>query len=119
MNTTLVRRAAALAVAVPLTLLLSGCSHQTVHRAIAATSVDGKPGFSHAVINGNKEDTMVIKVGNGLDKTHGFSIEGYQVKKTVDPGKTVEVKFRLSRAGTFKIYCQLHPAHQTATLIVH
>ena len=28
------------------------------------------------------------------------------------------MKFTATGAGTYKIYCQLHPAHQTATLIV-
>ena len=46
------------------------------------------------------------------------SAEGYGIRKTVDPNKTLRVKFRATRGGTFKIFCQLHPTHQTAVLQV-
>ena len=85
---------------------------------MTSTTVNGATGYFPTQMVANKEETMVIKVGNGTDKVHGFSIEGYHVQKTVEPNQTVTVRFRLGRAGTFKIYCQLHPAHQTSTLIV-
>ena len=90
----------------------------TVHRSIAATPVSGAPGFFPTSIIVNQEDTVILKVGNGTSNEHGFSIEGYRIAKTVKPNETVEIKFKAKRGGTFKIFCQLHPAHQTATLIV-
>jgi len=36
----------------------------------------------------------------------------------VEPGKPLKVKFSAGKPGTFKIFCQLHPAHQMATLVV-
>lgn len=98
--------------------MLGGCGHATSHRSISSTLVSGATGYFPTSIVVNKEDTLSLNVGNGTEKTHGFSIEGYQVVKTVDPNQTVKVKIHLGRAGTFKIFCQLHPAHQTATLIV-
>jgi nitrosocyanin len=80
--------------------------------------VSGGAGFDPTTITADKEDTLALRVGNTTDKTHGFSIEGYGIKQTVDPGQTLNLKFRLSSAGTFKIFCQLHPTHQTATLVV-
>lgn len=118
MKRTLPRRAAALVAAAPLVLMLGGCTHETAHRSITSTLVSGATGYVPTSIIVNKEDTLALNVGNGTDKVHGFSIEGYHVTKTVEPNQTVKVRFRLGRAGTFKIYCQLHPAHQTATLIV-
>ena len=90
----------------------------TVHRSIAATPVNAAPGFFPTSIVVNQEDTVILRVGNGTDREHGFTIEGYKRSTTVKPNETKEIKFKATRAGTFKIFCQLHPAHQTATLIV-
>ena len=112
------RRIAAAAAAVPLVLLFTGCATPTDHREITATVINGAAGFDPAAITVEKEDTVVITVSNTTDKTHGFSIQGMGVRKTVDPNQTLRVKFRAGRGGAFKIYCQLHPAHGTATLLV-
>ena len=111
------RRATAFAAAA-LTLSLVGCGTGTDRRAIAATLVSGSPGFSPDTITVDKKDNVRLKVGNETDKVHGFSIEGYRVKREVKPNETVEVKLKAFRAGTFKIFCQLHPQHQQATLVV-
>jgi nitrosocyanin len=112
------RRAAAAAATVALALSVAGCGTGTDRRAIAATLVAGKPGFHPDPIRVDKEDTVRFKVGNGTDRPHGFAIEGYGIRRTVDPNQTLDVRFKAFRAGTFKIFCQLHPTHQTATLIV-
>lgn len=111
------RRGAAAAVAA-LALSLVGCGTSTDRRAIAATVVSGSAGFYPDDITVDKKDTIRLKVGNGTDRVHGFSIEGYRIKREVNPNETLDLKFKASRAGTFKIFCQLHPAHQQATLIV-
>jgi nitrosocyanin len=80
--------------------------------------VAGAPGFSPENLTVDKKDTVRLKVGNGTDKVHGFSIEGYKIKREVKPNETLDLKFKASRAGIFKIYCQLHPTHQQATLTV-
>ncbi len=118
MKRTLPRRTAALVAAAPLVLMLGACGHANAHRSITSTLVSGATGYFPVNIIANKEDTLFLNVGNGTEKVHGFTIEGYQVAKTVDPNQTLKVKLHLGRAGTFKIFCQLHPAHQTATLIV-
>lgn len=102
----------------PLALALTACGHATARRSIAATFVGNGAGFTPASLVGNKEDTMIVRVGNGTSAQHGFAIEGYRIRRVVDPNQTIEVKFRMSRAGTFRIYCQLHETHQPATLIV-
>ena len=99
-------------------LSLVACRASTDHRTIAATFVGNGSGYVPQTITVTKKDTVIINVGNGTDKTHGFSIEGYGIRKTVDPNKTLRVKFRATRGGTFKIFCQLHPTHQTAVLQV-
>jgi nitrous-oxide reductase len=67
----------------------------------------------------HKGHTVEIKVTNtAKDKPHGFSIDEYGKKETIDQGKTTTVKFKADKAGTFKVYCQLHPTHQPAQLTV-
>ena len=112
------RKAGPLLACLALTLSLVACGTTTAHRTIAATYVGSGAGFYPTTITVDKKDEVILTVGNGTDKTHGFSIEGYPVHKTVDPNQTIRVKFKAKRAGTFKIYCQLHPTHQTAVLQV-
>ena len=114
----LLRKAGVVAASVALSLSLVACGSGTDHRTIAATFVGSGSGYVPQTITVTKKDTVIIHVGNGTDKTHGFSIEGYGIRKTVDPNKTLRVKFRATRGGTFKIFCQLHPAHGTAVLQV-
>jgi len=104
--------------AAALAIATTACGTDNVQRSIAATPVNNAPGFFPTVIVVNQEDSVRLKVGNGTDREHGFTIEGYRRATTVQPNETKEIKFKATRAGTFKIFCQLHPAHQPGTLIV-
>jgi nitrosocyanin len=98
---------------------LTGCGgNKTDHPEISAAVVAGKPGFSPMGIIAAKGHTQAVKVGNTTDKQHGFSIDGYNIVRTVDPNQTIEVTFKATRAGRFRIFCQLHPAHEPAELLV-
>jgi nitrosocyanin len=96
----------------------AGCGKGTERRQISAAVVDGKPGFTPASLSVHTGDKVVLVVRNTTDKTHGFSIEGYGVSKVVSTSQPLRVRFTASKAGVFKIFCQLHPTHQTATLRV-
>lgn len=98
--------------------MLTGCGAETVRRSIAATPIGAETGFSPERIVVNQEDKVVLRVGNGTTREHGFAIEGYRITRVVRPNETLQVRFRASRAGTFRIYCQLHQAHLSATLVV-
>jgi nitrosocyanin len=111
-------RATATAATLVLALGAAACGSDTDKRAIAATFVNASPGFYPETVTVDKEDRVDLRVGNGTDRQHGFSIEGYRVRRTVEPNQSLRVRFRASRAGTFRIFCQLHPTHQPATLIV-
>ena len=112
------RLAAALA-AVSIAVVTVACSNQaTVKRSITAESIAGKAGFSIASMTVTRGSKVELTVKNTTDKTHGFSIDELGVRRTVDPGKPVTVKFKASKAGTFRIYCQIHPTHGTAQFVV-
>ena len=38
--------------------------------------------------------------------------------QTIDPGHATTVTFKADKAGTYKVYCQLHPTHKPAELVV-
>ncbi len=98
---------------------LAGCVGQSATRTISATIVDGKPGFSPDVVSVHKGDHVDLVVKNTTDKTHGFTIEGYKITRLIDPtAPPLHVKFVAHQGGTFRILCQLHDTHQTATLVV-
>jgi nitrosocyanin len=98
--------------------MMFACGQPTERERIAIAAVDNAPGFAPREIVVDQENDIVLRVTNNTSTEHGFSIEGYRRELVVKPGDTRDVKFKASRGGTFKIFCQLHPAHQTATLIV-
>jgi nitrosocyanin len=100
-------------------LAFTGCGgHPDVHREISAVNVGSGAGFEPTSLVVHKDDVVRISVGNASSKTHGFSIEGYGIHDEVEPNNGIQVRFRATKPGTFKIYCQLHETHQVATLIV-
>jgi len=102
-----------------LALVATGCGVHTTHKSVSAAPVEGGTGWKPSTpIKVDKGDKLVIKVGNETKVQHGFSIDAFGVKGTVDPGKHTDVKFTPTKAGTFVIYCQLHPAHKKTSLIV-
>lgn len=97
---------------------LAGCSTHPVGRSIAAAPVGDKPGFLPAVIKVAKGEKVRLRVGNNTDKTHGFAIDEFGIKRTVDTHQTINATITATKAGTFRVYCQLHPGHQAAELVV-
>lgn len=80
--------------------------------------VDGRPAILPTVVSVDKENRVVMTVSNTTNAVHGFTIEGYSRSLVLEGGQTEELRFNAYRGGTFRIFCQLHPAHQTATLVV-
>lgn len=102
-----------------LALLSAACGGSaSPDRAISAAQVEGGAGFEPATITVHKNDKVTLTVGNSTDKTHGFTIVGYGIEHEVQAGTPIDVEFTASRAGTYEIKCQLHPAHKPATLVV-
>jgi nitrous-oxide reductase len=53
-------------------------------------------------------DEVTIHLTNlerAQDETHGFTVGGFNVHASVEPGKTVTVKFKADREGVFPYYC--------------
>jgi nitrosocyanin len=102
------------------TVLLAGCGGTKTDRL---TAEDGPlasgNGITPVKLMAHKGREVEIKVTNtAQDKPHGFSIDAFKVAETIDQGRTTTVKFKADKAGTYRVYCQLHPAHGAAELIV-
>ena len=60
------------------------------------------------IIEVEKGDEVTINLTNlerAEDETHGFTVSGMNVHASVEPGKTVSVKFKADREGVFPYYC--------------
>jgi nitrosocyanin len=117
MRTRLVAVAAAALVA---PALLAGCDGaKTDHLTVQDGPASGGNAITPAKLTAYKGHKVEIKVTNtATDKPHGFSIDGYSVTKTIEAGKTETVSFTAKKTGTYRVFCQLQPAHRPAQLVV-
>jgi nitrosocyanin len=115
------RHVALAAVVLAVMAALSGCGDVTKTDRV---SVDDGPVAGGNAITPERIET---KTGNSVeievrntanDKPHGFSIDEFKVGETIDQGQTKKVTFVASKAGTYRVYCQLHPTHKPAELVV-
>jgi plastocyanin len=81
---------------------------------IKAILKDGTKYWIPGDIKVNKGDAVKIHLVNtiqGENNIHGFKIADYNVELLVNNDKPQDVEFVADRAGEFKIFCHLHPAH--------
>jgi len=114
------KRALAVAVAAAASAaVLVGCgNHKTENFRINATLVNGASAFSVGTITATQGDKVDIRVDNNTSRDHGFSIDAFNIHRVVKPHEPQTVSFTPKRTGEFRIYCQLHPTHVPARLLV-
>jgi nitrous-oxide reductase len=64
--------------------------------------------FRPDVIKVKRGDNVVLHISNTekqKDATHGFAIPEYNIQLSIDPGETVTVRFKATKAGSFSMYC--------------
>ena len=115
------RRSVALAaLALAAATTLAGCSDEkTEHLKADDGPVESGNAITPVKLTAKEGNKVEIKITNtAKDKEHGFSIDAFNVKETIGQGKTTTVKFKADKAGTYKVYCQIHPTHKTAELVI-
>lgn len=60
-----------------------------------------------------------LKLINKHKDPHGFAVDELKVQAVAEGGATREVTIKPTRAGTFRSYCHLHPAHIGGQVIVN
>ncbi|MDR1854976.1 MAG: Sec-dependent nitrous-oxide reductase, partial [Azoarcus sp.] len=64
--------------------------------------------FTPEIIEAEVGDEVTINLTNlerAEDETHGFTVSTYNVHASVEPGKTVSVKFKADKEGVYPYYC--------------
>ena len=114
------RSVALVSLALAAATLLAGCGDEGTDRLKADDGpVEGGNGITPVKLTAREGRQVEITVTNtAKDKQHGFKIDEFEVEEVIDQGKTTTVKFKADKAGTFKVYCQLHPPHKPAQLVV-
>ncbi len=86
---------------------------------VVSTNVQGKNVYipSTIVVTAGKEHTLSLF--NTTDTPHGFRIDGLDIEAILPVQEEFELKLPALEGGKlYRIRCQLHPAHRTATLVV-
>ncbi|MBV8983713.1 MAG: cupredoxin domain-containing protein [Acidimicrobiia bacterium] len=114
------RALAVAAAAVVGAIAIAGCggNHKTETFRVNITSTSGVSGFSIGTITVTQGDKIDLRVDNTTEKAHGFSIDAFNIHRVVEPNTAQTVSFTPKKTGEFKVYCQLHPAHVPANIIV-
>jgi len=64
--------------------------------------------FTPETIEAEVNDDVIIHVTNlerAEDETHGFAVSTYNKNVSIEPGKTVTVRFKADREGVYPYYC--------------
>ena len=111
---------ASLALAAATMLAGAGCGSETTdHLKAQDGPVEGGAAITPVKMTAHEGREVEIQVTNtAKDKQHGFKIDEFEVEEVIDQGKTTTVTFKADKAGTFKVYCHLHPTHKPAELVV-
>ena len=67
----------------------------------------GVAGFEPTTVTVNKDDNVVLSVGNSTSSIHGFSIEGYGIQTEIEP-RGQDLRFKATHPGTFKTVSYTH-----------
>ncbi len=115
----------AIGMAVVSLLLFSGmpAGGQDVNREITVVNIEfeGSKVWVPATLVVKKGERVRVKLINKVKSdpnVHGFAIPDFGVKVDVYRDKPETVEFTADKAGLFKVWCHLHPAHIGGELLV-
>ncbi len=86
---------------------------------VVSTNVQGKNVFIPSTIVVQAGRPTTLSIFNTTEIPHGFRIEGLDLEFILPSKEEFEVKVPALESGKiYKIHCQLHTAHRSATLVV-
>ena len=93
-----------------------------IWKASGPTTTAGSGNTVSLNIKNRGSKPLSFKVVNMLSAEHGFAIDTMKVKEVLNPGEEKSISVPLANidpsATDHRVYCQLHPKHVPATLIV-
>ena len=112
-------------------LLLLGCGHHGGHGyakgfasagwdvEIISAKIGGKNVFIPSTIAVADHNPVTLTIFNTTDTPHGFAIDELGIRAVIPSGEETRIELpKLEGHKILKIYCQLHPPHRSATLVV-
>ena len=54
---------------------------------------------------GDRVTWHITNIERAYDATHGFSVPGYNINLSIEPGETVTFEFEADQPGVFSYYC--------------
>jgi nitrosocyanin len=64
-------------------------------------------------------EDVKIKLINKHKDPHGVAVDELKIQEVVEGAATKEMTLKPARAGTFRLYCHLHPAHIGGQIVVN
>jgi plastocyanin len=74
--------------------------------------------FNKASLSFKSGDQVKIELSNSGNVEHNFTFEEANVNQDIEAGEDATVSFTAPAAGTFKFFCEYHPAKMTGTLTI-
>ena len=106
-----------------LALVMTGWALAQYERELHAVNINYEgnnvwaPG-TYVVYKGEKVRFKLFNRVKADPNVHGFAIDEFNVKVDVYRDKPETVEFVAEKAGLFRIWCHLHPAHLGGQLLV-
>jgi len=85
---------------------------------IVTTNVQGKNVFIPSTIAVEAGKPQALSIFNTTDTPHGFSIDAAQIHAVVPVREEYRIELPALEPGIYEVYCQLHPPHRSARLLV-
>lgn len=86
---------------------------------VISAVVGGKNVFIPSTIVLTDGGPRTLKLFNTTDAPHGFAIDGLGIEEVLPVREEVEIALPpLVGGNVYRIHCQLHPPHRSATLVV-
>ena len=85
---------------------------------MVSSNVQGKNIYIPGTIVMEAGKPRTLQIYNTTDTPHGFTIDGTGVQTVLPPKEEHLVEVPALRKGIYRIWCQLHPPHRSAQLLV-
>ena len=89
---------------------------------VKAWKASGSPAPMTVNLQNRGSKPVIVKAVNMLPAEHGFAIDTMKVKEVLKPGEEKTITVALENidpsVSEHRVYCQLHPKHMAATLLI-